>query len=234
MRPMTLAEGSSGKVEMTKRVCELRKAYFRAVPEICIERARLVTEYSLKNGYFAKERLSILDKAKLYRYVLENRQAVVHHSRGYERDEMGLKLFKFTDTQLFAGSTTSKFKGVPLYPEFMALALWPELWTLPKRRSNPYQITEKEIEKLNWDIFPHWIDHTLLEHARKRHCDEPEFREAMKLFMQIVFFLTGKVENISHTIPDFSVALGKGLRGDNQGGTVEKGRNPGPAEKRIL
>ena len=62
---------------LTKRVLELRKDYFRAVPEICIERPKLITQFSLKHKLFGRERISILDKARAYRHVLENRTAVV-------------------------------------------------------------------------------------------------------------------------------------------------------------
>jgi hypothetical protein len=98
-------------------VSRLKDAYFRALPEICIERPQLITKFSINNDHFKKDRISILDKAKTYRFVLENRTPVVWHRHAYEK---GMSPFAFDDRQLFAGSTTSKFKGVPLYPEFLA------------------------------------------------------------------------------------------------------------------
>ena len=111
--PVQLDDLSLQDHSRTERVGHLRKAYFRAMPEICVERSRLVTRYHVEHGLFERDRITILDKAKCYRYVLENRQPIVWHNQAREK---GGKLFDFVDESLFAGSTTSKFKGVPLYP----------------------------------------------------------------------------------------------------------------------
>ncbi len=197
--------------ELTEGVKKLRKAYFKAAPEICIERAKFVTKFSIENGLFERERITILDKARMYRKVLENRVSVVRHSAGYKYTRDGLKPFDIVDTSPFAGSTTSKFKGVPLYPEFFALNLWPELWTISKRNSNPYHIHSREVEVLNLDIFPHWMEKNILELTRKRASREDQ--KKIKLVQHLVFFLTSKPECISHTIPDFSKVLEFGLQG---------------------
>jgi formate C-acetyltransferase len=210
---------------LTERVSHLRDIYFRAMPEMCIERPRLITRFALDNGLFNQERISILDKAKTYRYVLEKRSTIVRHSRACERNASGKKLTTFElenrHLSLFAGSTTSKFKGVPLHPEFLALAFWPELGTISKRARNPYGITDEEINELNYDIFPHWLDNNILELTRKRmlrnNGDKHDVRGKkdptdIKLLKLLVFFLTSKPYTISHTIPDFSQAIGKGLR----------------------
>ena len=165
MPTITLSDPSLKDCGLTPRVADLRDIYFRAMPEICTERPRLVTHFSIEDGLFDKERISILDKAKLYRKVLVERKPIVRHSKGYDKD---MKEFTFQDTQLFAGSTTSKLKGLPLYPEFLALTLWPELWTMKERKSNPYYITDDEVRVLNEDVLPHWIEHNILELARNR------------------------------------------------------------------
>ncbi|UCE19721.1 MAG: hypothetical protein JSV84_05085 [Gemmatimonadota bacterium] len=217
MSEITLDDLSLENVELTPRVLHLRKTYFKAVPEICIERSRLITAFSLQHDLFDHDRISTLDKARMYRFVLENRVPVVYHSKGYEE---GMKPFEFSDGSLFAGSTTSKFKGVPLYPEFLALALWPELWTISKRARNPYHITDSEVKHLNSKIFPHWMENTILEYARQRSYEENfekyglrKHAPELKLLERLVFFLASKPNCISHTIPDFSKAIGIGLRG---------------------
>src|SRR4030042_4408949 len=156
---VTLKDLSLKKYGLTPRIVELKKAYFRAMPEICIERARLITRYSRVNGLFNQQRISVLDKARLYRYALSNRQPIVHHSRAFESAK---NPFVFKDRSLCAGSTTSRFKGVPLYPEFLALTLWQELWSISTRSRNPYHIMESEVEGLNGEIFPHWVENTIL------------------------------------------------------------------------
>lgn len=216
MAQITLDDLSLKDYNLTQRVSRLKDVYFKAMPEICIERPKLVTRFSVANGLFNKKSISIFDKARLYRYVLEDRSPVVRHKYAYEK---GMKRFEFQDTSLFAGSTTSKFKGVPLYPEFLALALWPELWTISKRASNPFHITNEEVEKLNYEIFPHWIESNITELARKRCFEEnlkthglEKHAPEMKLLERLVFFITSKPNCISHTIPDFSKAITLGLR----------------------
>ena len=226
MPQITLTDLSLTDYKPTPRVSRLRKAYFRAMPEICVERPRLITRFSLKNGLFNQEGISILDKARMYRYVLENRALVVHHRKGYEKqkgngNKKGPKSFKFDDDNLFAGSTTSKFKGVPLYPDLtISLLMWPELWTISTRDSNPFQITKSEVEELNYDIFPHWMEENVLEIARKRCFEEnleklgrEKYAPELKLFEQLVFFIPSKAGGISHTIPNLSKAINVGLRG---------------------
>ena len=225
MPEIKLPDISLEDCDLTERVLHLRDIYFRAVPEMCIERPRLITQFALDNGLFNQERISILDKAKTYRYVLKNRSTVVRHSRACEKKASKKKVttFKLKNRylSLFAGSTTSKFRGVPLYPEFLALAFWPELGMISKRDRNPYGITKEEIKELNYDIFPHWLDNNIMELTRKRMLrNDGEKHDVkgkkdpfdIKLFKLLVFFLTSKPYTISHTIPDFSQAIGKGLR----------------------
>ncbi len=103
--------------KLTDRVTNLREAYFEAAPQICTERPTLVTRFSIEDGLLDKEKITILDKAMMYRKVLENRAPVVRHKQGYRPSYRRLAPFEIEDRSLFAGSTTSKFKGVPLYPD---------------------------------------------------------------------------------------------------------------------
>ena len=216
MPKITLEDLSLGDYGLSDRVTHLRNIYFKAIPEICVERPRLITRFSIDHGFFKSNRISILDKAGMYRYVLEQRFPVVRHSRGVDRD---MQPFTFQDNQLFAGSTTSRLKGVPLYPEFLALTLWPELWTMSRRKSNPFHITEADVKTLNFEVFPHWLENNILELGRKRYYEQnlqkygrKKYDPEIKLLERLVFFLASKPECISHTIPDFSKAVKLGLR----------------------
>ena len=217
MARITLEDLSLRDYELTPRVSYLKDVYFRAVPEICVERARLLTRYYRDHGLFEKDLISALEKARAYRHILENRTAVVGHERFCGE---AMKREKFKDTSLFAGSTTSKFKGVPLYPEFLALQLWHGLWTLKQRESNPYFIADKEVEELNYDVFPYWMDRNVQELTRARCYKENEEKYGlekhapeMKLFEKLRYFMASKPKCISHTTPDFSRAVDEGLRG---------------------
>lgn len=201
---------SLGDIGLSQPLEDLRQVYFQAMPEICTERPALVTRYSLQAGHFRQDRITSLDKARLYRWVLETRTPVVWHTRAYRRGDDGPEEFSLQDSSPFAGSTTSKFKGVLLYPELLALALWPELLTISRRKSNPYAISDEEINTLNFDVFPHWMHHNITELARARGSDED--RRRMQFLQKFVFFLASKPNCISHAIPDFSRAVREGLR----------------------
>lgn len=233
MPQITLDDLSLRDIHLTPRVAQLRDAYFRAVPEICIERPRLITRYSVDHGLLDQDRITILDKARTYRYVLEQRAPVVSHTSAHDRHMAPLT---FEERSLFAGSTTSKFKGVPIYPEFLGLSIWPELWTITERASNPFHITDDEVEELNHEIYPHWMDHNITELARARCFAEnrklglEKHAPELKLLERLVFFLAGKPQCISHTIPDFTRAIDEGLRAVIEDATERGARATDPAQ----
>ncbi|TMQ22996.1 MAG: hypothetical protein E6J90_11515 [Deltaproteobacteria bacterium] len=209
---VTFQDLSLSEHDQSARVARLRDAYFKACPEVCIERPVLVTRLHQELAIFHKDRYSILDKARVYRRVLERREPIVWHREAKDRQGQP---FTFDGNSLLAGSTTTKYKGVLLYPEFLALALWPELDTMSRRAANPYQITPHEAGVLNRDVFPVWLDRSILEYARADadRGGPAEVKPDFSLFQSLVFFITSKANCISHTIPDFSRAVREGLRG---------------------
>lgn len=216
MTCVTLEDLSLRDCRVTERVASLREAYFRAVPEICTERPCLITQYHLEQGLFEQESITILDKARAYRFVLENRTPVIAPTLAYDRN---MRPFHFDTLSLFAGSTTSKFKGVPVFPEFLGLSLWPELGTISHRPSNPFHLSAEEAEDLNRRVFPRWMNTTIHELTRRRFYpkqigwDDPDRPlTSLELMEKLVFFMASKPKCISHTVPDFSKALGLGLR----------------------
>lgn len=210
---VTLTDLSLSGCERSARVEHLRQAYFDACPEVCVERPCLVTQLHRELGLLQPgRRITVLDKAHVYRRVLETREPIVWHTSA--RTKTGAS-FSFDGCSPFAGSTTRKFKGVILYPEFMALALWPELHSVSRRPANPYQLDPDDARVLNEAVFPHWLDYSILERARADalRSVQPELQQPrFDLLQYMVFFLASKANCISHTIPDFSRAVREGLR----------------------
>ena len=171
------------------RLKELRALSFSRTPEICIERARHVTRYlrDLDDPADAPE----VRQAKKVRHYLRERQPLFH------------------DRNLIAGSTTSKPLGAPLFPEFFALYLWPELDTVSDRAQNPQRLTAAEARELNLEIFPYWLDRTVLERTRQRIGDAT----CLNLFESLVFFIASKAGCISHCVPSYRPMLELGLNG---------------------
>lgn len=174
-------------LESLELVQRLREEQIKLKPEVCIERARFVTRY-LRDMFSADEPMEIR-YAKAVNHFLSNKEPL------------------FFDDNLLAGTTTSKAFGAPVYPELTGMAIWPELDTISKREKNPLLLSNKEAEELNFNIFPYWMDRNILEYTRKKY-NNPE---CMKLFEKFVFFIASKAGTISHTIPDYKVALEKGI-----------------------
>jgi hypothetical protein len=85
MNAVTIRDLSLGEIGLPKPLEDLRKAYFQAAPEICTERPALITRYSREAGLFARDRITVLDKARLYKWVLENRSPMVWHTTAHRR-----------------------------------------------------------------------------------------------------------------------------------------------------
>ncbi len=168
-------------------VAKLRAAQINLKPQVCVERAHYVTGYLRDTA----------DKAEpmLIRYA-----RAVHF---YLRHKEPL----FFDDNLLAGTTTSKPFGAPVYPEFTGMTIWPELDTISTREKNPLLLSEDDARELNFNIFPYWMDKNILEYTRRKF---PNLR-GMELMEKFVFFIATKAGTISHTIPDYHVALEKGL-----------------------
>ena len=172
---------------------ELKREYLDIKTAVCIERAKFITDY-MKKHENNNEPME-LKRAKAVNYYLTNREPVFH------------------DNNLIAGSSTSKKIGAPVYPELLGLSIWPELDTISTRKTNPQLLTKEEAEILNLEVFPYWMDRTVLEMTRKEINGERDNQKAkaFKLMEKIVFFMCGKTAVISHTTPFYENVLYKGL-----------------------
>jgi formate C-acetyltransferase len=191
------------------RLKALRDACVKAKPEICIERARSVTGY-LRDMSSEEEPMETR-YAKAVNHFLSRKEPL------------------FFDDNLLAGTTTSKYFGAPVYPEFTGLTIWPELDAISTRTKNPQKLSESDRDELNFDIFPYWMERTILEYARKKYHNPP----CMRLFERIIFFIAGKAGCISHTAPGYTIILEKGLNGIIAEASMHKARihNAGTSDK---
>jgi len=169
------------------RLERLRQVHFQTRPEVCPELASLMTTYMKEMD--APHDSPELRAGKRLKYVLENKKAVIH------------------EDDLLAGTTTSKIKGVPIYPQFLGQALWPELETISGRKRNPYGISQDAMDTLNFDVFPFWMDRTVQEVCRKDY-ENPFCQRMME---RMFFFLATKAHTISHTVPDYEAVVVEGL-----------------------
>jgi pyruvate formate-lyase/glycerol dehydratase family glycyl radical enzyme len=165
-------------------------AYRTVQPAMCTERARLWTEFWLKNQQNGGRReAAALRQAKALHYFLTRKEPIIH------------------DDDLLAGTTTSKRIGVNLYPELGATGIWAELLTMEGRKLNPYQISDEDIEILDRQVFPFWMEDNMRD-WNKIHNDFPE---CIRLDERFVLYFQWKTNAVSHTVSDIPRALRRGL-----------------------
>jgi len=162
-------------------------------PAICVERAKLVTEYHKKNGFEMDANGTPIDpelrQAGAVNYILTHKKPIIH------------------DKHLLAGSTTSKEVGVPIYPELIGTAVWPELRVIGERELNPNDIAPQDADILSQEVFPYWMERNVREYCRKK------FNNPISQWLEErwVFYFMMKNNAISHTVPGFPRILKEGL-----------------------
>ncbi len=170
------------------RLAQLREQLLAARPAVCIERARHVTRF-LRDLADPCDPMEV-SYARAVRHFLTRKEPL------------------FLDRNLLAGTTTAKAAGAPVYPELTGLTIWPELDTIGTRKQNPLALSPADVSELDLEIFPYWMDRSILEVARPRLADPTPLR----VFERMVFFLASKAGTVSHTVPGFGAVLDRGLQ----------------------
>lgn len=170
--------------------------YFNIKPEICAERAELLTRWYRENGFekdnTGKEWAPELRQAMAFKYLMENRKPVIRKN------------------DLIAGTTTvNDTIGVIVYPDAQGVMAWGELGSIDNRILNPYAISDETAATLHNDIFPFWARRNFREFVRT-HYDYPH---CQRIEERWVAYFVWKSVGISHTIPDFKTLLTKGTSG---------------------
>ncbi|MFW9951660.1 MAG: pyruvate formate lyase family protein, partial [Candidatus Thorarchaeota archaeon] len=175
------------------RLKYLKNRRFALKPAICVERAKLVTEYHKDNGFEADIQGNPIDpelrQAGAVNYIMSNKKPLIH------------------DRHLIAGSTTSKEVGIPIYPEFIGTAIWPELKTICDRQLNPNDISENDADILSLEVFPYWMERNVREYCRREYNNA----KSQQLEEGWVFYFMMKNNAISHTVPGFPMIINEGL-----------------------
>ncbi len=171
----------------------LQEQYRQANTSVCIERAKFITEYMKSDK--ARHKPVEIQRAEAIRHYMKNREIIFH------------------DKNLIAGSTTSEKIGAPVYPEVLeGMSIWPELDTISQRSKNPEQLGKRDAEILNTEIYPYWMDKTVLEVTRTRlRKEKSPTLKALGVMERLTFFMSGMATVLSHTTPFYEKVLEKGL-----------------------
>ncbi len=176
-------------LEDLEGVGQLRDEMLQAPVQICVERAWYIAQYMKEHTREEMEAHPLLYRARAVYNYLSNKKPVI------------------PDRNLLAGTTGAYLKTAPVYPEFIGLTIWSELDTISGRGKNPQLLTKKDAEKLNFDIYPYWIDRDVLASTKKEYGNIMPVR----LLEKMIFYVSGKAGCISHTVPDFKRVLAEGL-----------------------
>ena len=187
---------TSYALEDFPRLQEYLNYHHTGTPEVCIERAALVTDFFRDNGFETKKDgtpwIPEVRQGKAFKYLMENKKPIIREGN------------------LIAGTTTTKTVGVPIYPDAIGLIFWGELLTVQDRMLNAYgPLSEEEIEKINSDIFPYWIHRNFREWVREKY-HEPVSQQLDERWAAIFMW---KNVALSHTILDYPKLLKLGLSG---------------------
>ncbi|HOX27626.1 MAG TPA: pyruvate formate lyase family protein [bacterium] len=185
-------------------------------PEICPERALLMTEWFRRNGFetdsSGNKWIPELRQAKALNHLLSNRKPMIRKN------------------DLIAGATTSKEIGVVVYPDASGTLIWGELNSVANRKLNPYDISEETRNLFHSDIFPYWEKRNFREWVREKY-GAPTCQLIDERFA--VYFLW-KTVALSHTIPDFPKLLHAGTAGMISELREELASAPPDSEKAVF
>ncbi|MBI9076958.1 MAG: formate acetyltransferase [Desulfatibacillum sp.] len=169
--------------------------HFTQKAEVCPERPKILTDWFKTHGFEknsqGKDWIPELRQGLAFKHLMENRRPIIR------KDD------------LIAGTTTTKEIGVVVYPDSHGTMLWGELYTVPHRALNPYDISEETVRLLHHDVFPYFAHRNFKEWVRDKYqaplCQAIDERYA-------VYFIW-KQAALSHTIPDFPKILSMGTTG---------------------
>ncbi len=127
--------------DITHRVERLREQHISSVPYVSLERCLSLTNSFKKTEGDPKE----IRRAKALAEILQNLSIDIGPD------------------ELIVGGTTTKPRGVHLFPEQSIEWLREELDTLATRECDPVMISEEDKEILRKEVFPYWEGKTVMD-----------------------------------------------------------------------
>lgn len=171
------------------RTAKLNEELLDVKPEMCADRARLVTEsYKETEG-----EPIVIRRAKAMKKVLEE-----------------MKIFIQQD-QLIVGTQASKLRSVPVFPETEAVYIRDEIDLFEKREQDRIWVPNDVRKELMEEIIPYWENQTIQKYV---HSALPEeIKEIISLENQIFSVDIHISGSIGHVICDYSKVLRSGFKG---------------------
>ncbi len=182
---MTLSEDIQKKGSFS-RTKKLKESLLNEKNEVCIERARLLTETYKKT---------------------ENEHPYIRFSKAFKNVLENMTIF-IQDDELIVGNRTSKPKGGPLFPEIRSDWIESDIDGISTRKIQPQYISEDDIKELKEDIIPYWKGKTI----RDKFLEGLDDR-LMKEITNIVFVSEVQMINgIGHLVLNHEKIIKRGIR----------------------
>ncbi len=157
--------------------------------EICVERARLITDSFKKT----KMENPIIRYAKAINYLLAN---------------MTLKIW---DDEFIIGNRCTKFVGTPLYPEVRVDTIEQDIDLYSTRNVQKFLMSEEDKRILKQEIIPYWINEEDTVRSRFYSYLSPKLKELILMLLYIVD--THLTNGVGHFFPGYENVLKKGIGG---------------------
>ena len=170
------------------RCQKLRERIIAVKPEICIERARILT--------------------RVYKET-ENEHVLYRRAKAFDAILKEMSLYILED-ELIVGHQSSKQRSAPLFPEFSVEWIAREIDGFQTRPQDKFIVSEEVKKEFLTDIFPYWKGRTLEDRLM------PYMTEDIKnLRFESGVFTLGIHESggFGHVLLDYEKILTKGLKG---------------------
>jgi formate C-acetyltransferase len=170
----------------TDRVERIRSTFMSTIPQICPERAELITA-SYK--------------------TTESQPITIRRAKAFEKILEGMSIH-IQDEEMIVGNQASKPRSAPIYPEFSCKWIEDELDRLAHRSADVFEIDDATKERL-LNVFPYWDGKTTNERAAALM---PE--EALEAHNDVVYTVGNYFYNgVGHISADYEKVLTIGLNG---------------------
>ena len=170
----------------TPRVGKIKDRFIKITPEICVERAQLISE-SYKET--------------------EDQPIHIRRARALEKILDRMTIF-IQEDELIVGNQCTKPRSAPVYPEFSCKWLEAELDRLEKRTGDVFLICEEK-KKILRELFPYWDGKTSNELATSLMPAEAKEAQAAGVFTVGNYYFNG----VGHISVDYAKVLAVGLNG---------------------
>ncbi len=185
MKQVVKINSAVAETKPTARVERVKERFLTQTPEICPERAKLITE-----SYKETEALPI----------------IMRRAKAFEKILAGMSIF-IEDDELIVGNQCSKPRSTPIFPEFSTQWLVEELDRLEKRTADVFLISKETKAILRDEVFPYWAGKTNQEYATSLMTPEALAAQGAGVFTVGNYYFNG----VGHICVDYAKVLAGGL-----------------------